>query len=273
VTSTAATLTKPCRQKPRFLPAVGVGSRPNSAESAGPSRAVGDFQPGQNTRRMAVLHGYRHSLWWHTSGPAMLVPYAHNPVYLNVPRVHDRCCGDRVQMGRREWCPPLQRSAPRECSEGGAESTANLFRSEDVGAATVLQGAEVVCSRVSELLGLRTGERAGVHKHGHRQRRCDDSTWCTAGRYRDCDARRTTRSRCAGDRRPVHDLTGRPGHAHNSNGGQGSSGHHGVLVGFRDFLRSTAFRAVTHQSCQTTLTAVRDALRHGSRRPRGRRGS
>jgi hypothetical protein len=231
-------------------------------------------QSSGNRRRVAVLHGYRHSLWWHTSGPAMLVAYAHNPVYLNVPRVHDRCSGDRVQMGRREWCRPLQRSAPRECSEGGAESTANLFRSEDVGADAVLQDsrAEVVCSRVSELLGLRTGERAGVLEHGHRQRRCDDSTCCTARRYGGCDARRTTRSRCAGERRSIHDLTGRPGRALNSNGGQGSSGRHGVLVGVRDLLRSTAFPAVTHQSCQT-LTAVRDALRHGSRRPRGRRGS
>jgi hypothetical protein len=46
-----------------------------------------------------------------------------------------------------------------------------------------------------------------------------------------------------------------------------------VLVGVRDLLCPTAFRAVTHQSCQTTLTAVRDALRHGSRRSRVRRGS
>jgi hypothetical protein len=228
-----------------------------------------------NRRRVAVLHGYRHSLWWDTPGPAMLVAYAHNPVYLNVPRVHGCCSGDRVQMGRREWCRPLQRSAPRECSEGGAESTANLFRSEDVGADAVLQdsGAEVICFRVSELLGLRTHERAGVLEYGYRQRRCDDSTCCTAGRYGGCDARRTTRSRCAGERRPIHDLTGRPGRALNSNGGQGSSGRYGVLVGVSDLLRSTAFPAVTHQSDQTTLTAVRDALRHGSRRPRGRRGS
>jgi hypothetical protein len=228
-----------------------------------------------NRRRLAVLHGYRHSLWWHTPGPAMLVAYAHNPVYLNVPRVHGRCSGDRVQMGRREWCRPLQRSASRECSEGGAESTANLLRSEDVGADAVLQdsGAEVICSRVSELLGLGTDERAGVLEHGHCHRRCGNSTSCTAGRHGDCDARRTTRSRCAGERRPIHDLTGRPGRALNSIGGQGSSGRHGVLVGVSDLLRSTAFRAVTHESYQTTLTAVRDALRHGSRRPRVRRGS
>jgi hypothetical protein len=46
-----------------------------------------------------------------------------------------------------------------------------------------------------------------------------------------------------------------------------------VLFEVCDLLRSTALRAVTHQSCQTTLTAVRDALRHGSRRPQVRRGS
>ena len=227
---------------------------------------------------MAVLHGYRHSLWWHAPGPAMLAPYAHIPVYLNIPRLHGRCSGDRVQMGRRGWCGPLQRPAPRECSEGGAESTSNLFFSEDVGAGAALQdsGVEKLGSRVSELLGFRAGQRAGVLEHGHRHRRCDDSTYCSPRRFGGCDARRPTRSRRTGERRPVHDLTGRPRPALNSNGGQGSNGRHAVLVAVRDLLRSTAFTAVahqSHQSSQTTLTtAGRDALRHGPWRHQVRRG-
>ena len=258
-------------QQPRFLPAVRVGAGPDSAESAGPSRAVGDFRPRQSR---AVLHGYRYSLLWHRRAPAMLAPYAHNPVYLpillNGPRQHRRCFGDRVQMGRREWRGALQRSASRECSKGGAESAPDLFLSKDLRAGAVLQeysSAQVVGSRVSELHGFRAGERAGFPEHGHRHSRCNDSTGCAAGRYRGCDARRITCPRSAGERRAVHDLTRRSGHAHYSNGGQGFRWHDSVLVGARDLLRSTTFNAVADQSRQTTLTVLR------SRRSRVRRGS
>jgi hypothetical protein len=249
VTATETTLTTPGRQKTRFLPAVEVGS--------------------------GLLHGYRHSLWWHTPGPAMLVPYARTTVYLNVARLRGRCSGDRVQMGGREWRRPLQRPASRECSEGGAQSTSDLFRSEDIGAGAVSQdcGAEIIRFRIPELCGFRADQRPGVHEHGHRQRRCDDSTNYTARRYGNRDTRRATHSRCTGERRPVHDLTCRPGHAPDSDGGQGSNGRDGVLVAISDLPRYTAFATITHESSQTTLTAVRDALRRGSRRLQVRRGS
>jgi hypothetical protein len=266
VTPTETTLTRPCRQKPRFLPAVRVGTGPDSAESA-----AGDFRPRQSR---AVLHGYRYSLLWRAREPAMLAPYAHNSVYLPILliglRQHGRRSGDSVQMGRRGWGGALQRSAPRECSKGGAEGAPDLFLSKNLRAGAVLpeySSAQVVGSGVSELLGLRAGERAGFLEHGHRDRRCNGSTGRAAGRYRGCDARRITCPRSAGDRRAVHDLTRRPGHTHYSNGGQGSRWHYGVLVGARDFLRSTTFVTVADQSRQTTLTVLR------SRRSRVRRGS
>ncbi len=231
--------------------------------------------------RMAVLHGYRHSLLWLTPGPAMLIPYAQNPVYLPIlligPRLHGRCSGDRVQMGRRGWRRSLQRSAPRKCSKGGAQGPSDLFRSEDLGTDAVLQlqasRAQVFGSRVPELRGVRAGERAGFPEHGYRHRRCDGSTGRAAGRYRGCDARRSTCSRRAGKRRAVHDLARRPGHTLYSNGGQGSRWHYSVLVAGRDLLRSTTFIAIANESRQTTLTECHDALRRRSRRSRVRCGS
>src|ERR1700753_1586881 len=85
----------------------------------------------QNSAAMAVLHGYRHWLLWAHVGPAMLAPYAHHPVYLNVSGLHGCHRRHRVQVGRREWGDPFQRSAPRECSESGAEGSSDFQCSED----------------------------------------------------------------------------------------------------------------------------------------------
>jgi hypothetical protein len=204
----------------------------------------------------------------------MLVPYAYVSVYLNVGSLHGGCRGDRVQVGRREWRRPLQRSAARECGESAVEGAADLYSSQASSgtAATPQTGSVQTRSRLSELHNLRANKRPGVHEHGHGHCRCDGATCGSAGRYRNCDARRAARPWRAGQWRSIQHLTGGQGHALDSDDGSGFVGRDRVYVTRRDLPRTTAFTAVTDPAHPTTLTALRDALRRGTRRSRGRRG-
>ena len=224
--------------------------------------------------RMAVDHGYRHPLLWHTPGTAMLVPYAHLSIYLNVVSLYGRRRSYRVQVGRREWCRPLQRSTARECREGAVESAADLFCSQDSSAcaASSPTGGFKVRSRLSDLRRLRAGKRPGVHEHIDGHRWCADSTRGSARRHCDRDTRRTARPGCPGQRRSVHDLTRGQRHALDSDDGSGSVGRDGLFVGRRDLPCASTIGAITDSTHPTTLTAPRDALRRGTRRSRGRRG-
>src|SRR5882757_1612872 len=111
-------------------------------------------QAEQNRRRLAVLHGYRQTLLWAVPGPAMLAPYANTDVYLNVSGMHGRDRRDRVQMGRRKRGNSFQRSAPPECSEGGAEGSPDFYRSEGDGAHAVV-AAFPIAAHGEGLYGLR----------------------------------------------------------------------------------------------------------------------
>jgi hypothetical protein len=224
--------------------------------------------------RVAVLHGYRYSLLWPAPGTAMLVPYAHPAVYLNVDCLHGCRFSDRVQVGRRERCRPLQRSAPRECSEGGAEGAADLYRSESSirTAATCPEPGAQPGSRVSELFDLRADERSGVHEHGHGHSGCYDTTRSSARRHCSRNARRATRPGRAGEWWRIHDLASGPGYALDSNGRSGSERRDCLPVTRSDLPRPSTFAAVTNSTRPTTLRAPRDALRRGTWRSRVCRG-
>ena len=213
---------------------------------------------------MAVLHGYRQTLLWASLGPAMLAPYAYNSVYLNVPSVHGRDGHDRVQMGRRERGDAFQRSAPSECSEGGAEGSPDLHRSEGDGADAVV-AAFPIAARGEGLYDLRdvgADGRPGLHEHRYRFSRCDSSAGRATGRYGGGYDGRCTCSGSTEQWRPVYDYTGRSGRAHHSDGDQRPHRHYGVLVAGRDVPRSPALAAVADESGQKALAASRSALRH-----------
>jgi hypothetical protein len=229
--------------------------------------------PFRNCARMAVLHGYRHPLLWPTPGTAMLLSYAQVSVYLNIGGLHGLCLGDRVQVGRRDWRRPLQRSATRECREGAVEGAADLYGSQDSGAtATTGQAGAQARLRLSELRNLRADKRPGVHEHvrGHCGR--DGTTHGTTGRHRSRNTRRPARSGRAGQWRPVHHLTGGQRYTLDSDDSSGSVRRDLVFITRRDLPRNTTFAAVTDPANPTTLTAPRDASSRGTRRCRGRRG-
>ncbi len=192
-----------------------------------------------------------------------------NPVYLPIlligPRLHGRCSGDRVQMGRRGWRRSLQRSAPRKCSKGGAQGPSDLFRTEDLGTDAVLQlqasRAQVFGSRVPELRGVRAGERAGF----------PDTDTVTAGV--------TVLPAVRPGDTAVVTLDGQPVPGVPASGGQFTispvdRGTHSIQMVVKDpmalqcarrrpvtFYRSTTFIAIANESRQTTLTECHDALR------------
>ena len=243
------------------------------------SKAPQPARPGQTfdnrrSARVAVLHGYRHPLLWQGPHTAMLFAYAQVSVYLNVVSLHGCLPGDRVQVGRREWRRPFQRSAARECRESAVEGAANLFGSQDSGeaVATCQPGTIQARSRLSELRNLRASKRPDVHEHGHGHCRRDGATCSSSRRHCGRDSRRPARPGRAGQWRSVHHLTGGQRHALDSDDRSGSVGRDCVYVTRRDLPCTTAFAAVTYPAHPTTLIAPRDALRRGTRRSRGRRG-
>jgi hypothetical protein len=245
---------------------------------APPSKALAHHGPqatfgSRRSARVAVLHGYRHPLLWQSPQTAMLVAYAHVSVYLNVGSLHGCRFGDRVQVGRREWRRPLQRSTARKCRESAVESAADLFGSQGSSGATSQAGSVQVRSRLSELRNLGANKRPDVHEHGHGHCRCVGATGGSARRHCSRDSRRAARPGRAGRWRSVHHLPGGQRYALDSDDSAGFVGRDCVYVARRDLPCTAAFAAVTDPAHSTTLTAPRDALRRGTRRSRGRRGS
>jgi hypothetical protein len=211
----------------------------------------------------------------------MLASYAYAPVYLNVARLHGRCLGDGVQVGGRQRCGSLQRSAPRKCPEGGAEGAADLFRSKDLfDTGTILpELGTQACAGVPELLSVGPDERSGVHEHIRGNcwsvSRAGGATRRLGRRH----SRRAARAGCAGERRTIRDFASGSRHAYHPDGGEGSVRRHSLLVGVRDVPCSPAVRAVTHESRPTALKIVRGPPRARAfcfpwraAMPRGRRG-
>jgi len=237
----------------------------NSGAEAPPSKALAHHGPQETSdggppayRRIVavLLHGYRHPLLWRRPGRDMLVPYAHVSVYLNVGSLHGHCLGsDCVQVGRREWCHSLQRSAARECRKSAVEGTADLYSFQGSGdaVATLPAGRSQARCVLSELRNLRAGKRTGVHEHIRGHRGCDDTTNGTAWRYCSRDARRAARSGRTGQWRSVHHLTGGQRHALDSDDGSGFIRRDRLHITHRDLSRDPAFSAVADPSHPTTL--------------------
>ena len=224
----------------------------------------------QKTGRLAVRHGYRHSLLWANVGPAMLAPYAYHSLYLNVSGERSSVRRVRVQVGGREWGDPFQRSAPRECSKGGAEGSPNLQCSEDdLDAFTSGDARAAGGEGLSVLQYVGADQRPGLYEYRYGFGRDFGSAHRSAGRHGGRDDGRRARSGSAGQWRPIYDYSRRSGRAHHTNGREGCLRGHGVFFSERDIPRSSAVAAVADESDQKTLNPHRGAnwrsrqVRHG----------
>jgi hypothetical protein len=261
-------------QKRRFLSAV--------YEVMSAASAAGDLQPSKST--VAVCHEYRHLLLWPTARTAMLSPHARTSVYhivrlqkvacgafcpppkgatfggYRLPGVLGRCYGsDCVQVGGRQRCGPLQRSASRERPEGRVEGTADLSGSQDSShsGGTFLQGDTTEGgSGLSELWNLRANRGPGVHEHRYGNGRRDFSTSGSARRYRHSDTGWPERPRGTGKRRSVHDFARGSGYSLDSDDDQGSKRRHRLQHTSSDLPRAAAVTPVTDPARQATLVGL-----------------
>jgi len=209
----------------------------------------------------------------------MLAPYAQNSVYLPISLIlgglsldaRDGC--DRIQVGRREWGHPFQRSAPRECTEGGAEGSPDFQLVEEFGARSIFvtTGSPTGSGRegLPDLRHVGADQRPGFHEYRHRFGRHIGNAGCSARRLGAGHHGRRAGSGSAVKRRSIHDYAGRSGRAHHSDDDQGSFRDHAVLLAQRPVQCSPTVGAVTDKPSQETLNTRRGApwrsrqVRHG----------
>ncbi len=210
---------------------------------------------GKGTRELAVFHGYRQLVLWRAPGRAMLSYHACPFLYL-ILVLHGRRGGDRVQVGGRRRCHPLQRSAARERTEGGAEGTTDVCRSE--GSKYTLATPRYrfqTNAGVSELRRVSTHPGPGVHEYRHRHRGRHHPTDCPTGRFSGCNTRWSARAGCAGKWRSVHHLACRSGHSLDPGVSSGSNRRQCMHLGGGDFPRTAALVAVADTTRETALTS------------------
>jgi hypothetical protein len=193
----------------------------------------------------------------------MLSSHACTTVYLNLGHVLFGYRGrgaDRLQVGRRQRGGPLQRSTSRERREGAVEGASDLFEPENSspGAVPTLQEQLELTPEthfcLSELYRLRANRGSGVHEHLNCDGWCHRDTPGSSRRHSDCHTRWSAGARSAGQRWPIHHLTGRSRNAFDSDIGAGLVRRHVVHLAASHFPRAPTLAAVPDSARQATLT-------------------